>query len=140
VDTANVSERLLNTYPRLSWVGIDPYGNQKGMTNGDEQYIRVQEKISVYPEARLIRGISTDVAHEFPDESFDLVFLDARHDFGSVIEDISYWRGKVKKGGVLTGHDWQWQYPGLPMAVSQMAKILDVPIHLSVDGMWWFEF
>eukprot|EP00397_Hematodinium_sp_SG-2012_P030907 GEMP01032765.1.p1 GENE.GEMP01032765.1~~GEMP01032765.1.p1 ORF type:complete len:378 (+),score=71.70 GEMP01032765.1:322-1455(+) len=139
VATANVSRRLLDTYPGLSWVGIDPYGNQKGKKNGDETYAWVQEKISRYQGAKLIRGLSSDAVAEFPNESFHLVFLDAMHDFGSVHDDIEHWRFKVKKGGILSGHDWQWQYPGLPMAVSQQAKALNVSIHLSVDGMWWFE-
>lgn len=42
------------------------------------------------------------------------------HDFFSVTEDILAWIFKLKPGRILCGHDFQWQYPGLPMAVSQV--------------------
>jgi len=39
---------------------------------------------------------------------FDLVFIDADHAPKSIMEDIFSWLPFVKKGGVLSGHDYQW--------------------------------
>jgi hypothetical protein len=47
---------------------------------------------------------------------------------------------KMRNGGIMCGHDFQWQYPGLPMAVSQAAVRLKRPVHIASDGMWWFQF
>jgi hypothetical protein len=42
----------------------------------------------------------------FPDQSFDLVYIDASHWYKDVIFDINTWLPKVKKGGYLAGHDY----------------------------------
>merc|ERR1712048_40303 len=84
------------------------------------------------------------------EDPFDLVFLDARHDFDAVTTDILAWWPKVRRpGGVLCGHDFQWQYPGLPMAVTAALRTVplrglpglehDGVVHLASDGMWWFD-
>lgn len=52
-----------------------------------------------------IIGISWDKASSYEDGSLDFVFLDAAHDYESVKKDIISWLPKVKKGGVLSGHD-----------------------------------
>ena len=33
------------------------------------------------------------------------MYLDARHDFCSVLEDMEAWRPKLRRGGVLAGDD-----------------------------------
>ncbi|HEY0838523.1 MAG TPA: class I SAM-dependent methyltransferase [Azospirillum sp.] len=48
---------------------------------------------------------STQAAPWIADGGFDLVFIDADHSYGSVQADIAAWRGKVKAGGILCGHD-----------------------------------
>lgn len=48
---------------------------------------------------------SVDAAKKFKDESLDFVFIDAGHEYYAVKEDILAWYPKVKKGGILAGHD-----------------------------------
>lgn len=49
---------------------------------------------------------STDAAKKIEDNHFDFVYLDARHDYCAVADDIdSYWP-KVRPGGILAGHDF----------------------------------
>jgi predicted O-methyltransferase YrrM len=38
--------------------------------------------------------------------SFDFVYIDARHDYASALEDIRDWWPKVRRGGILAGHDY----------------------------------
>ena len=49
---------------------------------------------------------SADAAKTVPDDSLDFVYLDARHDFNGVFEDLSVWWPKLKMGGILAGHDY----------------------------------
>lgn len=62
----------------------------------------------------------------------DLVFLDAAHDYASVAADIEAWLPKVRKGGILCGHDY-WPpgscpegtpgyFPGVARAVDRLGK------------------
>lgn len=50
-------------------------------------------------------GFSNDVAKTFADESIDLIYIDARHDYEACKEDLLTWIPKVKKGGWICGHD-----------------------------------
>lgn len=54
---------------------------------------------------------SVEAARYFEDGSAQLVFIDALHTYESVKNDIAAWLPKVKKGGVLAGHDYGWKGP-----------------------------
>lgn len=48
---------------------------------------------------------SREASALWPDESMDMVYIDADHSYESVKEDIGLWWPKVRKGGFLGGHD-----------------------------------
>lgn len=76
-----------------------------------------------------MRMKSVDAAQEFSDRSLSFVFLDGSHEFLDVKADIDAWLPKVKVGGILAGHDYNW--PGVQSAVS--AKFL---MH-GISGASW---
>eukprot|EP00658_Telonema_sp_P-2_P083067 TRINITY_DN8902_c0_g1_i8.p1 TRINITY_DN8902_c0_g1~~TRINITY_DN8902_c0_g1_i8.p1 ORF type:complete len:152 (+),score=56.15 TRINITY_DN8902_c0_g1_i8:46-456(+) len=47
-------------------------------------------------------------------DSFDFIYVDARHDFKGVLVDIDEWWPKLKKGGVFSGHDFLEQRDLVP--------------------------
>lgn len=47
-----------------------------------------------------------EASNMFPDEHFDLVYIDASHGYDDVINDIKTWLPKIKNGGYLAGHDY----------------------------------
>ena len=53
-----------------------------------------------------VRKTSVDAAIEFQDKTLDAVYIDAEHDPISVRSDINSWKNKIKKGGILCGHDF----------------------------------
>jgi len=55
-----------------------------------------------------IKSLSWDGAKYYEDNSLDFVFIDAAHDYESVKKDINAWFSKVKKGGAIGGHDYEW--------------------------------
>ena len=53
----------------------------------------------------MIHGDSADSAAGFADGSVDFVYLDADHSYDGVTRDIRAWKPKMKRGGVMGGHD-----------------------------------
>lgn len=60
----------------------------------------LQDKISV------IKSCSWEAASLFEDNSLDFVFVDADHQYESVRKDIMAWYPKIRKGGIIAGHDY----------------------------------
>ena len=68
-----------------------------------------------------MRSPSLEAAGQFEDESLDFVFIDASHEYEDVKADIMAWMPKVKRGGVLAGHDYYVNYDYFP-GVKRAAK------------------
>ncbi len=56
----------------------------------------------------------------FPDRYFDIVYIDASHDYESVKEDIHAWLPKVKPGGYICGDDYCTSWAGVYNAVNEI--------------------
>lgn len=65
---------------------------------------KVEEDFS--PRAKIVRGLSVEVAQHVPPQSLDFVYLDADHSYKGVMEDLKAWIGKVRPGGAIGGHDY----------------------------------
>lgn len=48
-----------------------------------------------------------DVVKEFANGELDYVYIDGNHDFQNVTNDIAEWSKKVRKGGIVSGHDYE---------------------------------
>lgn len=81
-------------------------------------------------------GESTEVAGRFDDGFFDIVYLDASHDYLSVKADIAAWLPKVKKGGVLCGDDYIRGWDGVIQAVDE---VFGDRVRRAGKQQWWVE-
>lgn len=55
-----------------------------------------------------IRTTSIEASKTYDDNTLDFVFIDASHEYNDVLDDISHWLPKVKIGGCLAGHDYDY--------------------------------
>ncbi len=53
-------------------------------------------------------------------DGLDFVFIDAAHDYQSVLDDIRVWLPKVRSGGILSGHDYSDTFPGVVQSVREV--------------------
>jgi len=65
-----------------------------------------------------IRKPSIEAAKDFNDDSIEIVFIDAAHEYEPVKEDINAWLPKVRKGGLIAGHDYL--LPSVKKAVDEI--------------------
>lgn len=63
-------------------------------------------RIQSYPNIIKLKQSSVRGATNFPDNYFDLIYIDANHLAEKVEEDIKTWLPKVKNLGILGGHDY----------------------------------
>ena len=108
VYTGAYSRSLLKYCPGLKLYGIDSwvkYGGYEGDHLSIDAYKLAEENVKGF-DCKLIKSESKEAVQQFPDESLDFVFIDANHSYESVVEDIALWSKKVRKGGIVSGHDF----------------------------------
>lgn len=101
-----IAKSGLELYSVDPWRLYEDYGNPRGQARLDEQYNQTCERLSKYPNCKIIRKTSMEALNDFPDESLDFVYIDGNHQFAYVAQDIYHWARKVKKGGFICGHDY----------------------------------
>jgi len=55
--------------------------------------------------------MSVDAADDFPDRTFDWIYVDGDHTYDAVLSDLETFAPKVKQDGLILGHDYV-NYPG----------------------------
>ena len=81
---------------------------------------------------KVLKGVSWEMAQYVDDCSLDFVFIDADHSYESVAKDIRAWTPKLKKGGILSGHDLL--YEGVNRAVNELINIW---VDTKVNQVWY---
>jgi Methyltransferase domain len=72
-------------------------------------------------KVQLIISDSVNASKLFSNASLEWVHLDARHDYASVKSDIQAWLPKIRRGGWLSGDDYNPEkWPGVVRAVSEL--------------------
>jgi predicted O-methyltransferase YrrM len=67
----------------------------------------------------IIRDLSVNASKKFDDNSLDFIFIDACHDYECVKEDLHAWYPKLKKDGIIAGHDYYDGHVGVEQAVNE---------------------
>lgn len=129
------------------WVQHGKYKNDVGAVPNEEHekcYQETIKNIEGYEErVEIIKDFSVEASEEFYDESLDFVYLDARHDKDGIAEDIEAWWPKVKKGGILAGHDYtDLKWGKNHIEVKSVVDNRFDKVHCTLDGpypSWWVK-
>lgn len=122
---------LLDNCPSLTMIGVDVYLN-----NQAKYWPAVENKLDSYGiRSRFYKGFSVDAAKNVGIDELDFVFIDADHQYKSVISDIKTWYPKVKKGGYVTGHDVN--HKGVKQALNEFFG--DGNYHTAQDDIWYVK-
>lgn len=141
-----LAQKLKEQNYEFKLYGVDLFDESLIHENGGNEYLKPQMQFlwEIYNENLIrknVRDLVTDIkknswesAYEFDDESVDFVFIDADHKYESVVKDIQSWLPKIKKGGMISGHDFTQPSAGVKRAVEELLP----GFKLGTDEIWTY--
>lgn len=142
VSTGRFTAYLCRIMPECHMIAVDLWQEQPGNTGeGAETYVdRDHEKAyksfafmceAFYPgRVSIMREDTVKAAERVMDASLDFVFIDADHRYENTLADIRAWTPKVRKGGLVSGHDYNW--PSVKRAVDETGEC-----RVASDNVWF---
>jgi hypothetical protein len=121
------SEKLCIQNKNLKLYLVDMWAQYPGYEDEsveiqEKNYKEIKERIKSF-NCHIIKDWSINAAKRFSDNSLDFVFIDANHTYEGCKEDIKAWEKKVKKGGIVSGHDYKKELNyGVIEAVDEWVK------------------
>jgi len=117
VKEGKFSERILRLWEGRVLYSVDPWrefgqGDYIDVSNVPQQqqdalYLQTVRRLLPFERRSVVwRITSKEAADILPENSLDFCYIDADHSYRGVSEDIRLWHPKVKRGGVLAGHDY----------------------------------
>lgn len=107
------ARQILNTWEGILYM-VDPwreltegYIDISNHANHPTAYLETMQSLRGFEDRGImIRALSEQAVDLFEDESLDFVYIDGNHAYDYVKQDIELWYPKVKKGGIVSGHDY----------------------------------
>lgn len=121
----------------ITWLYlVDQYREYTDYTQDqmDQACRDMQVRLCRWKNKSLLKMPSLQAAQSMP--LLDFVYIDASHDYDSVVADIQVWWPKVKPGGILGGHDFDFIHPGVIKGVIEFAVHNELKLE-TLDPDWW---
>lgn len=120
-----MAESIKQSRKKIKFYTIDTfkdfagYNEDKDVKAGTvfQLYLKNIESVKDYVETLV--GDSKDLYNNFQDETIDFLFLDGDHTYKGVKKDLELWFSKVKKRGIIAGHDYNEATCGVKQAVDE---------------------
>ena len=117
---------------------IDPFiGTEEFNSRHSYSWEDVYEEFKIntrfFNNVNLHMGLSYNLYDKFEDGQFDLIYIDANHEYDDVKRDIELYLPKLAKNGLIGGHDYHEIWPGVIEAVNDT---LGEPTKTFWDTSW----
>ena len=109
------SRMFLQTWAGASYHGIDPlpldadlesYRTTKNMPEVYKYGVETIAYLNANPRWTFHHELDAVFIDDFKDASLDFVYIDSVHDYAHVKETFERWWPKVRRGGIIAGHDY----------------------------------
>jgi len=142
-----MSRELLNALPGLHLLLVDRWAeypderklNPSRVTRQTQEYFdealeECRGNVAPYSERVTFLRHDTVAAAGHVHGGLDFVFVDADHTYQGVIDDVTAWMSKVRKGGWILGHDYgSKRHPEVKRAVD---KLFGRRVEVDADHVW----
>jgi hypothetical protein len=124
VQAGNFANSLMRRWKKVDeFVMVDLWAHQENYieaanVNNQQQEALYQQsrsvgnqlvKAGILAKFTMCRNLTVACALQFPDNYFNFIYVDARHDYKGVLDDLRAWWPKLKMGGIFAGHDYTEQ-------------------------------
>lgn len=100
----------------------DKNGENETKISLDQAYTDLLQHFKKDSSVELYKGRSSDFLSKLPDGSLDFVYIDGDHSFKGVSSDLNLSRTKVKKNGIISGHDYCPRFSGVMKALDDFTN------------------
>jgi len=105
------TEQILAIWPTCSLITIDcwaPYDSVPIFTRDvqEARFKNTSAKFAGNSNVTIVRNYSHLAAKTVPEASVDFIYIDGDHSRAAVLLDLQSWFSKLKKGGIMAGHDY----------------------------------
>jgi hypothetical protein len=123
---------------------VDPYMTYSGYETAephatdDVMFLKAKNNLEPFEsKVVFIRKMSEDAVQDIPD-NVDFVYIDGNHAYEYVKKDIMLYFPKVRKGGVIGGHDFCASFPGVARAVLEFVDLNGLELQ-GLERDWWIQ-
>ena len=88
--------------------------------------------VEKYNNIKKIKSFSMKEYKNFKDKSLDFVYIDGNHKYSYIMDDIFFWKPKIKIGGYLLGHDYNLVFKALNDSKIKINKVFEDSSWVSV--------
>jgi hypothetical protein len=117
--------------------GFDASWHSKNYNEAVERVKPWEDKVCI------MKGMTKDMIKLIPDKYLGMVYIDAAHDYNSVMHDLLKSIPKVVKGGIVAGHDYLNESYGVRRAVDLASKnrweVHVIPDEEPAMASFWFR-
>ena len=121
---------ILNSLNVKEYYGVDLFDccdkvksirqNELMKNYGNNIFTNLSHKYKNDKRVNIIKAYTHQAVTQFPDNFFDLVFIDAGHAYEQVSQDINLWYPKMKMSGIFSGDDYF--FPPVQKAVGEFVN------------------
>lgn len=126
------TKQILATWPRCKLFAVDCWGAFKGnhITDSEQEqrFKQVSQDFAYNKNVTIVRKYSHVAAADMPNESVDFIYIDADHSHAAALLDLQSWLPKLKKRGIMAGHDY-YNGCGVKSAVDEFGAKNRLAVH-----------
>jgi predicted O-methyltransferase YrrM len=128
---------LINKNIDYNYYAIDHFlGSDEHSKDFDYYGATLKNLEPIADKINIIKNDSLNEAAKYEDGYFDIVYIDASHDYESVKKDILTWLPKVKEKGIICGDDYVSGWLGVIQAVNE---IFANKVNKVGHQQWWVK-
>jgi hypothetical protein len=154
VEKGKNAQEMFECIPNLKLYAVDPYKQHPEYSPAAKTYVRHWDEnylagIKAQAQKRMqnrnaviIEKFSEDAVKDILDNSLDFVYIDGDHSYDFVMQDIIIWGRKVRKGGIVSGHDYNYdsnkegRIAKVTQAVNDYTRVHDIKFYITKEDRY----